>query len=142
MHRISISHIIGIFLIIAGIILILSADISVKRDVNKINTSSEIVQPEKDDKIKSISLAVKGGMCLIVSVPFFYMPYCEYNYSLFRRKRKKEEKENTEQAEKEFDYPDDDFDYIIDEKTRHILIEFRDEQRKKYDKKIKKTGEI
>ncbi len=137
MYKMSFSHILGILLIIAGLILIFSADISVKRDRNKTETSTaqetEIAPPERPDIMKQFSLAVTGGICLIVSVPCFYMPYSEYSVRLFRRKRKNED--ISEKAETEFDYPDDDFDYVLDEETRKILIEFRDEQRKKYDKK-------
>lgn len=137
MYKMSFSHILGILLIIAGLILIFSADISVKRDINKTETSTaqetEIAPPERPDNIKQLSLAVTGGICLIVSVPCFYMPYSEYSLRLFRRKRKNDD--ISEQAETEFDYPDDDFDYIIDEETRKILTEFRDEQRKKYNRK-------
>ncbi len=138
MYKISFSHILGILLIIAGLILIFSADISVKRDINKTETSTvqetEIAPPERPDSIKQLSLAIMGGICLIVSVPCFYMPYSEYSLRLFRRKRRNED--TSEQAETEFDYPDDDFDYVLDEETRKILIEFRDEQRKKYNKKF------
>lgn len=116
MYRINFPHILGILLIIAGLILIFSADISVK-----------------PDNIKSLLPAVTGGICLIISVPCFYMPYSEYSLRLFRRKHKDDD--TSEQAETEFDYPDDDFDYVLDEETRKILIEFRDEQRKKYNRK-------
>lgn len=137
MYKISFSHILGILLIIVGLILIFSADISVKRDRNRTETSTaqetEIAPPERPDNMKQLSLAITGGLCLIVSVPCFYMPYSEYSLRLFRRKRRNED--TSEQAETEFDYPDDDFDYVLDEETRKILIEFRDEQRKKYDKK-------
>lgn len=118
MHRINFPHILGILLIIAGLVLIFSADISVK-----------------PDNMKPLLPAITGGICLIVSVPCFYMPYSEYSMRLFRRKRKNDD--ITEQAETEFDYPDDDFNYILDEETRKILTEFRDEQRKKYNKKIR-----
>lgn len=116
MYRINFPHMLGILFIIAGLILIFSADISVK-----------------PDNIKSLLSAITGGLCLIVAVPCFYMPYSEYSLQLFRRKRKNDN--ITERAEAEFDYPDDDFDYILDEETRKILIEFRDEQRKKYSRK-------
>lgn len=116
MYRINFPHILGILLIIAGLILIFSADISVK-----------------PDNIKSLLPAVTGGICLIISVPCFYMPYSEYSLRLFRRKHK--DNDTSEQTETEFDYPDDDFDYVLDEETRKILIEFRDEQRKKYNRK-------
>ncbi len=135
MYRIN--YILGILLVIAGLILIFSADISVKRDRNRTETSiaqeTEIAPPERPDSMKQLSLAVTGGICLIVSVPCFYMPYSEYSLRLFRRKRRNED--TSEQAETEFDYPDDDFDYVLDEETRKILIEFRDEQRKKYNRK-------
>lgn len=116
MYRINFPHILGILLIIAGFILIFSADISVN-----------------SGNMKPLLSAVTGGICLIVSIPCFCTPYSEYSLRLFRRKRKNDN--ITEQAETEFDYPDDDFDYILDEETRKILIEFRDEQRKKYSRK-------
>lgn len=114
MYRINFFRILGILLIIAGFILIYSADISVN-----------------SGNMKPLLSAVTGGICLIVSVPCFCTPYSEYSLRLFRRKRKDDN--ITEQAES--DYPDDDFDYILDEETRKILIEFRDEQRKKYSRK-------
>lgn len=137
MYKIKISHICGILLILAGLIFIFLADISVKNERNYAEMSNtqetEIAPPEKPDNMKQLSLAITGGLCLIISVPCFYMPYSEYSLRLFRRKRKNDD--ISEQAETESDYSDDDFDYGLDEETRKILIEFRDEQRKKYNKK-------
>lgn len=137
MYKIKFPHIWGILLILAGLIFIFLADISVKNERNCAETSTtqetEIEPPEKTDNMKHLSLAITGGLCLIISVPCFYMPYSEYSLRLFRRKRKNDD--IPEQTETEFDYPDDDFDYILDEETRKILIEFRDEQRKKYNKR-------
>ena len=126
-------------LILAGLIFIFLADISVKNEINCTETSTtqetEIAPPEKPDNMKQLSLAITGGLCLIISVPCFYMPYSEYSLRLFRRKRRTDD--TAEQTETEFDYPDDDFDYVLDEETRKILIEFRDEQRKKFKNKVK-----
>lgn len=136
MYKIKIPHIWGILLILAGLIFIYSADISVMNDRNHAETSTaqetEIAPPERPDNTKQLSLAITGGLCLIFSVPCFYMPYSEYSLRLFRRKRRNDDTD--EQAETEFDYPDDDFDYVLDEETRKILIEFKDEQRKKLKK--------
>lgn len=137
MYKIKISHIWGILLILTGLIFIFLADISVKNERNCAETSTtqetEIAPPEKSYNMKHLSLAVTGGLCLIVSVPCFYMPYSEYSLRLFKRKRKTDD--TAEQTETEIDYHDDDFDYGLDEETRKILTEFRDEQRKKYNKK-------
>ena len=145
MYRIGISHILGIILIITGLILILVADISANHNDKNIDNSiseSEIIQdteiitpPEKTDNtdLKALSFAIAGGLCLITAIPCFYMPYSGYALRLFRRKRKN--KDDSEQAEKEFDYPDDDFDYIIEEETRKALIELRNQNRKNINKK-------
>lgn len=139
MYKIKIPHIWGILLILAGLIFIYLADTSVRNDRNRDETSTtqetEIAPPERPDNMKQLSLAITGGLCLIFSVPCFYMPYSEYSLRLFRRKRRNDD--TAEQAETEFDYPDDDFDYVLDEETRKILIEFRDEQRKKFKNKVK-----
>lgn len=137
MHKIKIPHILGILLILIGLIFIFLADISVKNERNCTETSTtqetEIVPPEKNYNMKQLSLAITGGLCLIISVPCFYMPYSEYSLRLFRRKRRTDD--TAEQTETESNYSDDNFDYVPDEETRKILIEFRDEQRKKYNKK-------
>lgn len=139
--KINFPHILGILLIITGLIFIFSADVSVKNNRNRTETETaqeiEIAPPEKTLNTKTFSLAVTGGLCLIVSVPCFYAPYSEYSLRLFRRRRRKDDTaEQIEQAETEFDYPDDDFDYVLDKETRKILIQFRDEQRDKHNKKF------
>ena len=139
MYKIKIPHIWGILLILAGLIFIFLADISVKNERNcaEMSTIQEtaIAPPERTVNTKQLSLAVTGGLCLIVSVPCFYMPYSEYSLRLFRRKHRTDD--TAEQTETEFDYPDDDFDYVLDEETKKILIEFRDKQRKKFKNKVK-----
>lgn len=138
MLKINFPHILGILLIITGLIFIFSADVSVKNNRNRTETETvqeiEIAPPEKTLNTKTFSLAVTGGLCLIVSVPCFYAPYSEHSLRLFRRRRKTDD--TAEQAETEFDYPDDDFDYVLDKETRKILMQIKNEQRDKHNKKF------
>lgn len=60
-----------------------------------------------------------GAALIICAVPMFYVPHGE-GFSFRRRRRRRNVDDMTD---KEFDYPDEEFDFIIDEETRAKLLE-------------------
>lgn len=60
-----------------------------------------------------------GAALIICAVPMFYIPHGE-GVRLRRRRRRVSDNDMTD---KEFDYPDDEFDFILDEETRKKLLE-------------------
>ncbi|MBR2283176.1 MAG: hypothetical protein IJ874_01990 [Ruminococcus sp.] len=72
--------------------------------------------------ILRIPLVVLGGILIIAAVPLFYVPYVD-RAPKYRTRYSEEEEED--ETDPEFDYPDDDFDYVLDKDVRKRLIKER-----------------
>lgn len=75
-----------------------------------------------------------GAGLILCGVPFFYIPHGEE----FRFRRRKRRKDDEVHEDKEFDYPDDEFDFVLDEETREKLLE--EKFRKIYEKEHRGGG--
>lgn len=82
-------------------------------------TEPESITNAKRSSYSAASGLLLGAALIIGAVPFLYMPHGE-GFSFRRRRRRVSDDDMTD---KEFDYPDDEFDFIIDEETRKKLIE-------------------
>jgi hypothetical protein len=70
-----------------------------------------------------IPMTVLGGILILASIPLFYAPYDDKGLKL-RWKIKRHEKSGDDDEnlkDPEFDYPDDDFDFIIRRETYELL---------------------
>ena len=86
-----------------------------------------------------IPMVILGGVLILASIPLFYAPYDDKGLKL-RWKIKKREKTADDDDENlkdpEFDYPDDDFDFIIRREIYELLHKEQLENiRKKRNKK-------
>lgn len=61
-----------------------------------------------------------GALMILAGVPLMYRPYADKGMRLRRRRRKKRTEE-IPQSDPEFDYPDDDYDFIIRRETYELL---------------------
>lgn len=63
-----------------------------------------------------ISILFCGALLIFAGVPFFYMPYTDGGLILRMKNKKKDSQDENEEeiaSDPEFDYPDNDFDFII-----------------------------
>ena len=148
--RLSFSQIFGIILICTGLFMIWYFGIETTKQ--KIPDKSvtdedmqEYIEMQEDMKTRwnntlRIPMVVLGGVFILASVPLFYAPYDDKGLKL-RWKLKKHEQPEEEDDENlkdpEFDYPDDDYDFIIRRETYELLHKEQLENIRKKRKKNK-----
>ena len=75
-----------------------------------------------------------GGILIMGGIPMFFVPYTDKGIWL-RRKKERKKKEEPVESDPEFDYPDDDYDFIIRRETYELLHKEKLEKiRNKHDK--------
>ena len=148
--RLSFSQIFGIILICTGLFMIWYFGIETvkKKELPDKSITDEELQEyaEMQEDMKTrwnnalrIPMVVLGGVLILASIPLFYAPYDDNGLKL-RWKIKKREKPTDDDDENlkdpEFDYPDDDFDFIIRREIYELLHKEQLENiRKKRNKK-------
>jgi hypothetical protein len=148
--RLSFSQIFGIILICTGLFMIWYFGIETvkKKELPDKSITDEDLQEyaEMQEDMKTrwnnalrIPMVILGGVLILASIPLFYAPYDDKGLKL-RRKIKKREKPADDDDENlkdpEFDYPDDDFDFIIRREIYELLHKEQLENiRKKRNKK-------
>ncbi|MBP3760382.1 MAG: DUF3899 domain-containing protein [Ruminococcus sp.] len=148
--RLSFSQIFGIILICTGLFMIWYFGIETvkKKELPDKSITDEDLQEyaEMQEDMKTrwnnalrIPMVILGGVLILASIPLFYAPYDDKGLKL-RWKIKKREKPADDDDENlkdpEFDYPDDDFDFIIRREIYELLHKEQLENiRKKRNKK-------
>lgn len=148
--RLSFSQIFGIILICTGLFMIWYFGIETvkKKELPDKSITDEDLQEyaEMQEDMKTrwnnalrIPMVILGGVLILASIPLFYAPYDDKGLKL-RWKIKKREKTADDDDENlkdpEFDYPDDDFDFIIRREIYELLHKEQLENiRKKRNKK-------
>lgn len=148
--RLSFSQIFGIILICAGLFMIWYFGIETvkKKELPDKSITDEDLQEyaEMQEDMKTrwnnalrIPMVILGGVLILASIPLFYAPYDDKGLKL-RWKIKKREKladdDDENLKDPEFDYPDDDFDFIIRREIYELLHKEQLENiRKKRNKK-------
>ena len=144
--RLPIAQIFGVLLIICGFVLMFSFGICKigKQAGHSSSAYSDTDSPdsyetEEDDAvidyaeeyraaryraaaILRIPLVVLGGILIIAAVPLFYTPHAD-RVPKYRTSYREDNDED--ETDSEFDYPDDDFDFVLDPELRKRLIKER-----------------
>ena len=153
--KLSFLQILGMIMMTAGLGLFIFTGANAVMSKNKHHSSSEISANNNDAQEKppassessseynedaqkpsshlltsSLTRLTVGGLLILFAVPLFYAPKAE---SVPCHNGGYDDDEDDE-TDSEFDYPDDDFDYILDEEIRQRLL---DEKRRKI-KEMKK----
>ncbi|MBR1592615.1 MAG: hypothetical protein IJ666_06370 [Ruminococcus sp.] len=133
--RLSFSQILGIILIFAGLFMIwyfgvetagrkkISDESITDEDIQEYIEMQEDINARQNETLR-IPMVILGGVFILASVPLFYAPYDDKGLRLRWKIRKHErpEDDNDENLkDPEFDYPDDDFDFIIRRETYELL---------------------
>lgn len=141
----------GLFLIVAGLLLLMGSGAcaikqsrkSAQQRMTETEVSEEEDIPDSEPAPgqaakKEISLTMPmvafGGVMILAGIPCFYLPHAEGG----KRRRKYEDEDDGEPEDEEFDYPDDDFDFILDDEIRDKLIAERAEKIRAKQKRLKK----
>ena len=83
---------------------------------------------------KGMPYILIGGILIMGGIPMFFVPYTDKGIWL-RRKKERKKKEEPVESDPEFDYPDDDYDFIIRRETYELLHKEKLEKiRNKHDK--------
>ena len=142
--RLSFSQIFGIILICTGLFMKTTKQKIPDKSVTD-EDMQEYIEMQEDMKTRwnntlRIPMVVLGGVFILASVPLFYAPYDDKGLKL-RWKLKKHEQPEEEDDENlkdpEFDYPDDDYDFIIRRETYELLHKEQLENIRKKRKKNK-----
>ncbi|MBQ8927610.1 MAG: hypothetical protein IJ055_04955 [Oscillospiraceae bacterium] len=143
----TLSQILGILMLIAGLWLLFGSGLQAYRAVTR-DPEEQLWQHEEEleagvpqetvlEEIRlanrrqamwRVPLVLFGGILTAAAPPLFYAPYAEGLIRL-RHRRRKEEDEEVWFVDEAYDYPDDEFDYIIDPAVRARLIRERDARR-------------
>ena len=92
-----------------------------------------LTEIERQNRLKAAYLipwVVLGGILVISSVPLFYKPSSD-GIRIRRRRHREDDAEQFQLIDEEYDYPDDDFDYILDENIRSRLLREQQENRER-----------
>jgi len=144
--RFSFMQLSGIILIILGITLMTSSAIrgkaikkAVIREYEELCEEEDMdadmlrIEAERQSRIKAadeVHKTIIGGLIVILGAPLFYSPFADWERS-FRRSRKSDAERRKKEKDSEFDYPDDEFDFVLDKEVREQLIRERDENIRK-----------
>ncbi len=148
--RFSFMQLSGMILIILGITLMTASAIrgkaikkAVIREYEELCEEEDMdadmlrIEAERQSRIKAadeVHKTIIGGLIVILGAPLFYSPFADWERS-FRRSRKSDAERRKKEKDSEFDYPDDEFDFVLDKEVREQLIRERDENiRKKKEK--------
>ena len=125
----------GLIMIIAGLALIFSFGLKNKYPEKKSNSevpasNAEVSiiseYSENTEKVRDISSAglpflIIGGILIMGGIPTFFVPYTDRGIYLRRKKERKKKEEEIPESDPEFDYPDDDYDFIIRRETYEMM---------------------
>ena len=149
--RLSLSQIFGIIIICTGLFMIWYFGIGTAKQKKLPEITAEDEDLQEYEEMQAdimaryretlrIPMTVLGGILILASVPLFYAPYDDRGLKL-RWKLKKHEKPDEDDEENlkdpEFDYPDNDFDFIIRRETYELLHKEQLENIRKKRKKNK-----
>ena len=166
--RVSVTQLLGMLLMCAGLVIIIAAGAGAYRnasdkltDKNEKYMAEDIeatlseedalyeegvlidTQENASESRSSMSvmpLLLLGGIMILASVPLFYTSYNDKG--LWLRLRTKHDYEDTladeDDIDDEFDYPTDDYEYILDDEIRERLIAERDRKIKEKMKQRRK----
>lgn len=137
----------GLLMMIAGLVLIFrfnldNRDISehsggneMSSEVSIISEYSEKTETARDTAAVGLPYLLIGGILIMGGIPMFFVPYTDRGQYLRRRKERKKKEEEVPETDPEFDYPDDDYDFIIRKETYELLHKEQLENiRKKHEK--------
>lgn len=139
----------GLLMIISGLALIFSFDLKNKElaqtggseettsttEVSIISEYSEKTENAREVSAAGLPFLTIGGILILGGIPMFFVPYTDKGVYLRRKKDRKKKEEEVPEADPEFDYPDDDYDFIIRRETYELLHKEQLENiRKKHDK--------
>lgn len=126
--------VVGLLMIISGIALIFGFDLKNKDLAKPVDTeepasSAEVSiiseYQEKTENARKASAAgmpflTIGGILILGGIPVFFVPYTDKGVYL-RRKKERKKKDAEPEKDTEFDYPDDDYDFIVRRETYELL---------------------
>ena len=142
--------IVGLLMIISGIGLIFGFNIKNKELPQKENTEEPVSTmevsiideyQEKTEHAREVSAAgtpllTIGGLLILGGIPMFFVPYTDKGIYLRKKKERKKKEEEVPAKDPEFDYPDDDYDFIVRRETYELLHKEQLENiRKKHENK-------
>lgn len=136
----------GLLMMTAGLVIIFSFNLrngysseqndrqEMSSEVSIISEYEEKTETAREVSAKGLPYLLLGGILIMGGIPMFFVPYTDKGIWL-RRKKERKKKEEPVESDPEFDYPDDDYDFIIRRETYELLHKEKLEKvRKKHDK--------
>lgn len=133
-YRPSFLRVMGLLMIVSGLAIIFSFDmkskeiaksdsseeVSATSEVSIIDDYCERTEHTREASAASLPFLTIGGILILGGIPMFFVPYTDKGIYLRRKKERKKKDEETEK-DPEFDYPDDDYDFIVRKETYELL---------------------
>ncbi|MBP7188054.1 MAG: hypothetical protein KBA55_15135 [Ruminococcus sp.] len=91
-------------------------------DESIISDYEENTKTARKVSAKGMPYILIGGILIMGGIPMFFVPYDDKGlYLRSKKERKKKENEEPAEIDPEFDYPDDDYDFIVRKETYELL---------------------
>ncbi|MBO5572261.1 MAG: DUF2065 domain-containing protein [Ruminococcus sp.] len=91
-------------------------------DESIISDYEENTETARKVSAKGMPYILIGGILIMGGIPMFFVPYDDKGlYLRSKKERKKKEDEEPAETDPEFDYPDDDYDFIVRKETYELL---------------------
>ena len=134
-YRPSFLRVMGLLMIVSGLAIIFSFDmkskeiaksdsseeVSATSEVSIIDDYCERTEHTREASAASLPFLTIGGILILGGIPMFFVPYTDKGIYLRSKKDRRKKKKEEPEKDPEFDYPDDDYDFIIRRETYELL---------------------